>query len=376
MGERCFVFPGNTCNMIKDLINIPGYRIEKKLGQGGMATVYLGVQENLNREVAIKILNPDMFQDDQYLQRFLNEAHTASRLSHPNIVTIHDVGRIDRYCYIVMERLQESLIERVKFKPNGALHPSETFKILKQVAEALDYAHKEGFVHRDIKPDNILFRKDGTPVVVDFGIARARDSRAHLTSTGMIIGTPHYMSPEQCRGEELDGQSDFYSLGVVLYEIMTGQVPYRADSAAGILYKHVQEPIPQLPAPLAKYQQIVTRMMAKQKRERIHSGTELIAMIDAVRPDSRGETIKAIREDRWVFDDSGDSQATHVSDRSHNGAPDMSAYHTPLPHHPHHPTHHSKAPMVVGLLAIPFILLAIYFLFFKAPAAMKRNRRS
>ncbi|MCP4213770.1 MAG: protein kinase [bacterium] len=350
---------------------IPGYKIEKELGQGGMAAVYLGLQENLNREVAIKILNPEMFQDSQCLQRFLNEAHTASNLNHPNIVTIHDVGQADGICYIVMERLQESLTERVKFKPDGRMRPGEALKIIKQVSEALDYAHNEGVVHRDIKPDNIMFRKDGTPVVVDFGIARvlSLDSRSRLTTVGMILGTPNYMSPEQCKGEILDGQSDFYSLGVVLYEILTGEVPYKADSTAGILYKQVQEPIPKLPGDLRKYQVLITKMMAKEKRERIHSGTQVIHLVDALRPDSRGETIKAVN-DQWVFDAASDEGGTREANFIQQPEQPDAEVHSSSFHTDSNPSvgSTSKGPMLVGLLSIPFIIIAIYFLFFHGAA--------
>ncbi len=346
---------------MKDIPEIPGYRIEKVLGQGGMATVYLGVQENLGREVAIKVLTPEMFRDEQYRSRFLNEAHTASRLSHPNIVTIHDVGQVGDFCFIVMERLQESLVERVKFKPDLMLPPIEAFKIIRQVAGALYYAHEEGFIHRDIKPDNILFRKDGTPVLVDFGIARALDSQAQLTTTGMIIGTPHYMSPEQCRSEQIDGQSDIYSLGIVLYEILTGDVPYRADSAAGVLLKHVQSPVPQLPSELRKYQPLITRMMAKEKRERAPSGVELIRLLDSFAPDTRIETIQGVKEDGWVFDNS--ARKTEPGDHPAEG-PKAFTLRTPLQPSVPPLRHKSKGPLIVMLLSIPLILAATYFIFF------------
>ncbi len=347
---------------MKDIPEIPGYRIEKVLGHGGMATVYLGVQENLGREVAIKVLTPEMFKDEQYRSRFLNEAHTASRLSHPNIVTIHDVGQVENHCYIVMERLHESLVERVKFKPDSRLHPIEAFKIIRQVAGALYYAHGEGFIHRDIKPDNILFRKDGTPVLVDFGIARALDSPAQLTTTGMIIGTPHYMSPEQCRGEPIDGQSDIYSLGIVLYEILTGDVPYRADSAAGVLLKHVQYPLPQLPPELRKYQPLLAKMIAKEKRERVSSGVELIRLLDTYAPDTRIETIQGVKEESWVFGDSSRIKAK-PGDHPVEDA-EILALHTPIPTSVPLPKHKSKGPLIVMLLSIPLILAATFFIFF------------
>ncbi|NIM14082.1 MAG: protein kinase [Candidatus Aminicenantes bacterium] len=269
---------------MKQLPQIPGYRIIRKLGQGGMADVYLGFQEKLAREVAIKVLDPLLLRDTQFAKRFVKEAQTAAQLVHPNIITIHDVGVVKdsehHYYYIVMEFLAESLSERLK--QGGPMPPEEALDIVKKIAGALDYAHKKGFIHRDIKPDNIMFRFDGSVVLVDFGIARAMDSTTQLTRTGMSIGTPHYMSPEQCKGEKIDGRSDIYSLGVELYEILTGDVPYKAESTAGIIIKHIQDPIPTLPEELSIYQPLIDKMMAKNRDTRIQSGAELIYFIDGL----------------------------------------------------------------------------------------------
>jgi serine/threonine protein kinase len=271
-------------NGMKQLPQIPGYRIIRKLGQGGMADVYLGFQEKLAREVAIKVLDPLLLRDAQFAKRFVKEAQTAAQLAHPNIITIHDVGVVKEsehhYYYIVMEFLTESLSERLK--QGGPMPPEEALEIIKKIAGALDYAHKKGFIHRDIKPDNIMFRFDGSVVLLDFGIARAMDSTTQLTRTGMSIGTPHYMSPEQCKGEKIDGRSDIYSLGVELYEILTGDVPYKAENTAGIIIKHIQDPIPTLPGELSTYQTLIDKMMAKNRDMRIQSGKELIYFIDGL----------------------------------------------------------------------------------------------
>ncbi|MCP5051677.1 MAG: protein kinase [bacterium] len=265
---------------MQQIPQIPGYRIIKQLGHGGMADVYLGVQENLDREVAIKVLIPALFRDPQFSTRFIKEAQTAARLVHQNIITIHDVGQTGDCHYIVMEYLQESLSQRMK--QQGKLPPEESLGIIRPIASALDYAHQKGFIHRDIKPDNIMFRTDGTVVLVDFGIARAMDSNTQLTRTGMSIGTPHYMSPEQCKGETIDGRSDIYSLGVEFYELVTGKVPYQAKSTAGVIIKHIQEPVPRLPEPLSDFQPLIDRMMAKNPGERIQTGAELVQLIDTV----------------------------------------------------------------------------------------------
>lgn len=280
---------------------IPGYKIVKKLGRGGMADVYLGVQERLGREIAIKVMHPEMIRNPQLLSRFINEAKTASRLVHPNIITIHDVGQVENVCYIVMEYLQYSLVDKIRNSPDHHLNPQEALWILKNLALALAYAHKEGFIHRDIKPDNILFRKDNVPVLVDFGISRALDSDHHLTTTGMIIGTPHYMSPEQCKGEKIDGQSDIYALGIVLYEMLTGEIPYKADSAAGILVKHIQAPIPTFKGELTKYQSLLDRLLAKEKSERIRNAEELLKLLAFLNRESALETIEVDKPDLYVF---------------------------------------------------------------------------
>lgn len=262
------------------LPQIPGYKITRKLGHGGMADVFLGVQENLEREVAIKVLVPSLFRDQQFSTRFVKEAQTAAKLAHPNIITIHDIGKVEDSYYIVMEYLPESLNDRMK--KVGILGPKESLDIIKMIASALDYAHSQGFIHRDIKPDNIMFRPDGTAVLVDFGIARAIDSTTQLTRTGMSIGTPHYMSPEQCRGEKIDGRSDIYSLGVQLFELMTGTVPYKAENTAGIILKHIQDPIPRLPEELKQYQPLIDKMMTKERDFRLQTGAELIKFIDGL----------------------------------------------------------------------------------------------
>lgn len=259
---------------------IPGYCIERELGRGGMATVYLAVQERLNRKVAIKVLSPVLFQDETFARRFLKEAETAANLHHANIIAIHDVGEANGTYFIVMEFLAKgSLKDRVR---SGPVAPRESLAIISQMALALDYAHKKGFIHRDIKPDNILFREDNTTVLTDFGIAKAVDSTTKMTKTGMSLGTPHYMSVEQLRGVDLDGRTDLYSLGVVLFEMLTGKVPYDATDTIAVAIKHIQEPVPQLISGLASWQPLIDRLMAKDREQRFQSGMDLVSAIDRV----------------------------------------------------------------------------------------------
>ncbi len=259
---------------------IPDYMIETVLGEGGMATVYMGIQQKLSRKVAIKILDPALLNQGNVADRFLIEAQTSANLQHPNIISIFDVGQVGKYYYIVMEYLDGSLKDLTNSSPSGKLPPKESLDIIKKIAPALDYAHGAGIIHRDIKPDNIMFRRDGTPVVVDFGIARAMDSDLNMTKTGMGIGTPHYMSPEQVQSGPLDGRSDFYSLGVVLYVLLTGEKPYDADTILAVALKHLQEPIPKLPDSLSQYQPLIDKMMSKKREDRVQNGTELQLLID------------------------------------------------------------------------------------------------
>jgi serine/threonine protein kinase len=184
-----------------------------------------------------------------------------------------------------MELLDESLRDRLKRK--GKLTEAKALVIIKTIAGALFYASNKNIIHRDIKPDNIMFRSDETPVLVDFGIARALDLSTHLTMTGVRVGTPYYMSPEQCKGEELDGRSDIYSLGVLFFELLTGDVPYKSETPTGVIYQHTQAPLPTLPGNLKKYQPLIDKMMAKDKEKRIKNGQELIKIIESLQNDGK-----------------------------------------------------------------------------------------
>jgi serine/threonine protein kinase len=256
------------------------YQIVEELGRGGMAIVYKAWQPSLERFVALKVL-PAYFQHDpEFLARFHREAKSAARLSHPNIVHVYDSGESNGVHYIAMEYVDGgSLQERLAA---GPISLRETQAILTQIADALDYAHDRGLVHRDIKPANILFTADGQPKVTDFGIARATDG-THLTRTGVLIGTPEYMAPEQAEGQAVDHRTDLYALGVVLYQMLTGRAPFRGTTPHATLHAVIYEaPLPprQLaPGLPSDVEAVILKAIAKKPDERFQRGAEMAAAL-------------------------------------------------------------------------------------------------
>jgi serine/threonine protein kinase len=274
-------------------IQIPGYTLKRKLGQGGMAAVFLAVQESFGREVALKIMVPSLAKEPDFAERFMREARTMAGLSHPNIIVVHDVGSANGLYYYAMAcHAGGDLTQRIR---GGGLTPQEAMRVTREIADALAYAHEQGFVHRDIKPDNVLFReRDDAAILTDFGIAKSMNNDANqLTQAGSTVGTPKYMSPEQARGQRLDGRSDLYSLGVMLYEMLTGLPPYQAQEAVTLAIKHCQDPIPRLPAELARFQPLIDRLLAKDPSQRHPNGREVMAEIDALLNPQRPATFNA-----------------------------------------------------------------------------------
>ena len=257
---------------------IPGYRILRKIRQGGMSTVYLAIQKSVDREVAIKVMSPSLSADPGFGSRFYREAKIVGRLSHPNIVSIYDVGSYKHYNYIAMDFLPGAPLQE---KIRQGISTGDALRIAGQIAAALDYAHRQGYVHRDIKPDNILFRTDGSAVLCDFGIARELATDLSMTRAGSVMGTPHYMSPEQAQGKTVDGRSDLYSLGVVLYEMLTGRLPYPGEEPVSVAVKHMSAPIPKLPGNLKPLQPLVDQLLAKKPSARFASGQALVEALDA-----------------------------------------------------------------------------------------------
>lgn len=259
-------------------IKIPGHRVLRQIGSGGMANVYVAFQESMEREVALKVMHPSLaLTDASFSDRFLREAKIVAKLSHPHINAVYDVAVAGSYHYFTMEYLTGG---DLKSRIRNGMSPRTALAIVRQIAAALAFAHSKGYVHRDVKPENILFRDNTTAVLTDFGIAKTNDNS--MTATGAIVGTPYYMSPEQAMGRPIDKRSDLYSLGVVLFEMLTGKVPYTADSAIAIGIKHIKDPIPKLlPAALQTYQPLLDKFMAKNPPQRFQSGEEAISAIDA-----------------------------------------------------------------------------------------------
>jgi serine/threonine protein kinase len=256
------------------------YEILEELGRGGMGIVYRARERQLEREVAIKVLPFTLAFDRELVERFLREARTAAALEHTNIVPIYRVGRRGDVIFFVMKLLRgQSVSDRLKAK--GRLTAGETRQVIIETAAALGYAHRRGVVHRDVKPDNLRHDEDGRCVVTDFGIARSAGA-TRLTTTGMSVGTPKYMSPEQARAKDVDGRSDIYSLGIVGYECLTGNPPFDAGDALGTLMKHIQAPLPrpifESDSDRALYT-VIERMLAKHPGDRFRDADELIAAL-------------------------------------------------------------------------------------------------
>lgn len=250
--------------------SIPGYRLLDPIGQGGMAEVYVAVQLCFGRKVALKIL-PSGNDGQEFRHRFLQEAKIVAQLTHSNIIGVHDVGEITGSYYIAMDFLPGKNLKdliRDGLKPKAAIH------IIKQIAEALDFAHRKGFIHRDVKSDNVLFREDGSAVLTDFGIASDLRNAQNSTQTGLVYGTPNYMSPEQAFGRPTDSRSDLYSLGVMFYEMLTHRVPYRASDPIDLAMMHHNDPLPLLPLELNILQPIMDKLLAKSPDERYQQASE------------------------------------------------------------------------------------------------------
>ena len=266
------------------------YEVLKRVGSGGMADVYMAKDHKLNRNVAVKVLKSEYVEDEKFLKKFETEAQAVARLSHPNIVNIYDVGIEDGINYIVME-LAEGITLKEYIRKKGYLSPKETVEISTQIASAISHAHKNHIIHRDIKPQNILVSDTGIIKVTDFGIAKATSSNT-VTSTATAMGSVHYISPEQAKGRFCDEKSDIYSLGITMYEMVTGHVPFDHENGVTIALMHLQNEITPpsqirdgIPDSLEK---IILKCTMKKPEERYQTADDLIADLRLVFEDTSG----------------------------------------------------------------------------------------
>ena len=266
------LFVGDLKTGISPLIK--GYRFVKKLGATGHSAVYLAEKESEGIHVVLKVLRqvPDETDSVGAFDRFLQEYEMIAEMDHPNIAKIFDLGVGDDHAHIVMEYLDGGdLKERIA----DGITELEAVSYLRQIASALAKIHEVGILHRDLKPGNIMLRSDGSIALIDFGLAKRMRLEMEITDSGEIFGTPYYMSPEQGHADDVDTRSDVYSLGVIFYELLTGDKPYKASSAMGIIYMHANAPVPLLPQRLAQYQALLNMMLAKKPENRLQSAAEI-----------------------------------------------------------------------------------------------------
>lgn len=285
----------NRKNVIADR-----YEVVSHIGQGGMADVFLAVDTILNRQVAIKILRADLSTDAVSILRFEREAQAAAALAHPNIVEIYDVGDYKGHHYIVMEYVTGKTLKQV-IRSRGPLVNEEAVDIMKQLCSAISEAHSRGIIHRDIKPQNVIVKADGSIKILDFGIATAKGSM-QLTQANNVMGSVHYLAPELAKGEAASPQSDIYALGIVLYEMLAGDVPFKADQAVQIALKHMREPMPDVRLINASVPQsianVITRATAKDPNNRYGSCREMLQDISTcLRPERLNERKLVLHED-------------------------------------------------------------------------------
>ena len=270
------------------------YEIIEKIGEGGMATVYKAKCNILKRYVAVKVLRDEFTTDEEFIKRFNTEAQSAASLTHPNIVSIYDVGHEENIYYIVMELVQGKTLKDI-INEDGTLPWKWALNVSIQVASALEMAHRNSIVHRDIKPHNIIITEDGIAKVTDFGIAKAV-SNSTITAFGTTIGSVHYFSPEHARGGYTDAKSDLYSLGVVMYEMLTGRVPFDADTPVSIALKHMQEkpiePIKLNPTIPYAVNKIIMKAMEKDPNERYQSATEMLKDLSMALKNPEGDFVE------------------------------------------------------------------------------------
>jgi tRNA A-37 threonylcarbamoyl transferase component Bud32/ActR/RegA family two-component response regulator len=260
-----------------DNLNVPGYRALRRIGEGGMSKVYLAERLDDGFQLVLKVLDPRLRRDENFKARFMREYRIIQRIHDENVVTIFDQGfTTDGQPFLAMEYFPGGdLQQRIR----QGITSMTALKILMQIARALDAVHTAGVVHRDLKPQNIMFRENNRLAILDFGLARELDATSTLTQKGMVMATPLYMSPEQCLGQPHDPRGDLYATGVILYEMLTGETVYTGENASTLAFQHVHGAIPHLPKRLAGYQSLLDRLLAKRPEERFQSARELFAYV-------------------------------------------------------------------------------------------------
>jgi len=259
-----------------------GYRFVRMIGEGGMSKVYLAERTEDNHSLVLKIVDLTTVQDEKLLRRFIQEAELIAELNTPFVVKIYEYGLTNSYGFIAMEFFPRGdLKQRMELK----LSPEIAFNYMTHISYGLEAIHEIGVIHRDLKPANIMFRGDDSLGIADFGISKKIQSSEAVTTVGQILGTPHYMSPEQGEGMPIDCRSDIYSAGVMIYELLTNEKPYTAMTPAALIYQHVHADIPELPENLVKYQEIINRTMAKDPGDRYQSARELIEVLESAEND-------------------------------------------------------------------------------------------
>ena len=256
--------------------SIPGYRVLNPIGQGGQAMVYLAERSADGLSVALKVLDRSARQDRVYLERLKREYRVLAAIDNPYVAKIYDQDFSGELAYIAMEFVPSgTLAGRIR----DGIAVRDALRLVGQIAHALEAIHAAGIVHRDLKPANILFRADGRPVIVDFGLSKDLSAKSTLTAAGQLLTTPRYMSPEQCLSLPVDGRSDLYSLGVILYEMLTGSRMYESANAARVVEMHVNAPVPRLPANLADHQALLDGLLAKKPEHRFQSARALCGLL-------------------------------------------------------------------------------------------------
>ena len=266
------LFVGDDKTGINPLIR--GYQMIRKLSASNHSAVYLARKESSEQEVVLKVLRqvPDIADSIGAFDRFLQEYELIADIDHRNIVKIYDLGVGDDHAHIAMEFLDGG---DLKQRIAAGINEQNAVSYLRQIASALSEVHKVGILHRDLKPGNIMLRGDDSIALIDFGLAKRMRLEMEITGSGEIFGTPYYMSPEQGHGDEIDARSDVYSLGVIFYEMLAGEKPFRGDTAMSIIYQHAKSPVPLLPMPMAKYQALLNMMLAKRPEHRLNSAAEV-----------------------------------------------------------------------------------------------------